>query len=298
MRGFTLIELLIYIAVFSIVVGIFVSIPPTAFKVQLRESAINEVSSQLNFVLQTVQRLVRESSAIIVNDDGNPDNDGLIGSPHSYLVLRMPDSAGLPTDRDPIVIWKDTNDHKIKMKQGIAQSISDLTTDKVVHTNNVLTFTKFTNYPGHDAVEIELKLNFNSDNPQAQVSRTLKTAVGRISAAVFKDHIVPSSNSTYDLGSNTNPWQNLYLAGDFSIENGKVFQPENYGPAGADHRGFMVTYGDPSQKCSDICSYHTGTCTLAIAIVEVAVALRGQQANCNQSFSDQAFPLGGFCFCE
>lgn len=302
MNGFTLIELLIYLAIFSIVVGIFVAIPPTAFRVQLRESAVNEVSSQLNFVLQTIQRLIRESSAVIVNNDGNFNDDTLpIGQAYDYLVLRMPDSGSNPsTDRDPIVIWKETGG-TIKMKQGTSQSESALTTDKVARPNNVLEFTKFTNYPGHDVVEIELTLNFVSDNPEAQISRTLKTAVSRTSTAIFDYHLERPGLAIPipDLGSPSTPWRNLYLAGNFKIEDGEVYQPSNYSNETLKTRGMMVINSGPNQSCNEVCVPHTGKCIYALGLFTFAEtgAVVGQGKDCSAILGPPDYPEGNFCFC-
>src|SRR3989344_6285263 len=93
-NGFTLLELLLYTALFAVIAGSFVAITTIVTRVETREVSSLEVSNQMTFVMQTVQRLVSESSAIIVNADGSADNDSApLGNAYPYLVLRMKDSA-------------------------------------------------------------------------------------------------------------------------------------------------------------------------------------------------------------
>ncbi|MBI4993709.1 prepilin-type N-terminal cleavage/methylation domain-containing protein, partial [Candidatus Wolfebacteria bacterium] len=133
-KGFTLIELLIYTGIFSVVAGLMTGILTTTIKINQREASSNEVTSQLNFVMQTIQRLTKESSIIIVNSTSTDyNNDATIGSPQSRLVLRMKDSGGAPTtDRDPITIYTSSSTIKMSQGSGANQIISDLTSNRVV----------------------------------------------------------------------------------------------------------------------------------------------------------------------
>lgn len=322
-KGFSLTELLIYIAIVAIISGFLVGILTTSTRVEVQQRGVIEVSNQLNFVLQTIQRLVRESSAIMVNcslSESVKDNDivdifgecgalpqgtSLVGSPQPVLRLRMIDSAGRPTDRDPIVIWKEI-DGTIKMRQGISQTESDLTTQKAQDLDNSLTFTKFTNYPGHDVVEISFTLSYNTTNPQAEFKKSLTTAVSRVSTAIFDDSILPDA-SNLDFGTGTNLWRNLYLA-NFKIEDGKIFQPENYGvhPDG-EERGTLVVIADSTQNCFEVCGEHTGSCAMAMGIIidPQNGGLGGFIENCPTRFDTvksvdgtDKYPNGGFCFCN
>jgi type II secretory pathway pseudopilin PulG len=217
-KGFTLVEFLIYTAVFTISAGLLVGILTTTTRIFTQESAGVEVASELNFAMQTIQRLVGESSAIIVNNDGNNDNDATpIGQPYNYLVLRMKDSAGGSTDRDPIVIWKDVATQSIKMQQGRPpnQTTASITTEKVL--TDTLTFKKITSYPGHDTVQIEIILTYNTTAPGGAVSRTLKSAIGRVSAATFDSGLIPGITNTYDIGTSGTGWRNAYLTGVLNL---------------------------------------------------------------------------------
>ena len=63
-KGFTLLEVLIYVTIFAIVLGFLSVILITTTRVEMRESAATEVTQQSSYVVQTIQRLVRESSQI------------------------------------------------------------------------------------------------------------------------------------------------------------------------------------------------------------------------------------------
>src|SRR3989338_5687028 len=113
--GFTLIELIIYIAMFAGASVLLTGMLVTIIKVQNRETSGNDVSIQLTFVLETVNRLVRESSLIegVYETDSNPalclDNDPNNNSACACVnfcsvKLRMPDSA---ENEDPTIISSD-----------------------------------------------------------------------------------------------------------------------------------------------------------------------------------------------
>ena len=319
-KGFSLVELLLYVAIMGVVVGLFAGILNVATRVQVRESAATEVSSQLNFITQTIQRLVRESSAVMVNCSTNPpvnailDNDktddtsecpgiadqtSLIGNPQPVLRLRMKDSAGNPTDRDPIVIWKDAAG-RIKMRQGTGVGLveSDLTTDKVQNPSNELTFAKYANYPGHDVIQINLTLNYNSTNPQSQIVKKVETAVGRVSAATFDSALLPGTG-TLGIGSLTSAWENLFVNNILS----PFKQASNYDGAS---RGLLVVGANVNGVCNDICGSHTdpvdpGRCAGAwrwdTSITPYWVF---RQADCNLPLSPISgiSPGGGICWCK
>src|SRR3989344_109517 len=87
LSAFTLIEILIYTGIFAIVGGMLTGILINATRVEQRESASAEVTSQLNFVMQTIQRLIRESSNIEIE----------AGTATTTLKLRMADATKDPT---------------------------------------------------------------------------------------------------------------------------------------------------------------------------------------------------------
>ncbi|KKQ23398.1 hypothetical protein A2999_00045 [Candidatus Wolfebacteria bacterium RIFCSPLOWO2_01_FULL_38_11] len=219
-KAFTLVELLIYISIFSVVSGLMVGIITSILRVNQRETASAEATAQLNFIHQTISRLVRDSSAIIANStEGDVSNDAMQGTPQSRLVLRMEDSGlDLPNDRDPIVIWKDSATGAIKMSEGTSTPrVSDLTNSKVVADN--LEFTKYSQYPGHDVVSVDIQLTTSSTNPQSVTQRALKFAVARVSAATFDSDLLPGIGNQYDIGSFSGTGWRKILMNDGSNQN-------------------------------------------------------------------------------
>ena len=306
-KGFTVMELLIYVAILVVVMGFFVGILSTSLKVELSESSSNEVANQLNFVTQNIQRLIRESSAVAVGNSSPcssmADSDSAIGSPFPCLKLRMKDSS--VSGQDPIYIWMDSLTGIVKKQSGTGATTEDLSTDKVKDPLNSLSFTKFSNYPGKDIIEINLTLNYNTNNAQAKTKKSITTSTGRVSAATFDSSLVPGSSASLDLGLGNQFWKNLYLK-DYSVEDGKVYQPENYDNIpGATTRGLMaigvpnLNNVQPLIKCEDInnvgiCPEHGLSCTWVLAFTfSSGGALGAYAAQCADDI-----PYGGICFCN
>ncbi len=228
-QGFTLIELLTYVGIFAVVAGLLTGILAITLKVQNRESAAGEVTNQLNFVLQTVQRLVRESS--LIEMDNNPT---------STLKLRMKDQTkGITT------IYLENNAVLIKEKNEVTQveSISNLTSDKVIVDQ--LTFKKFSQPPGHDTVSVDMQMTYNSQNQQSQFSKTLHSAIARVSAATFDSDLLPGADNSYSIGINPNTrWKDISISNLLNIgqlatdpsnaQNGSMY----YNTASSTFRGY------------------------------------------------------------
>jgi len=205
------VELLIYVAVFAIATGLLIGISTTILRVGSRESALTETTGQLNFVMQTISRLTRESSAIIVNATSTDvSNDNQAGLPYSRLILRVKDSSGGVSDRDPIIIWNDNGIVKMSEGSGGNQKTSDLTNALVVADK--LEFTKFTQYPGHDSVAIDIQLTYNSQNPESRITRSLRSAIARVSAATFDSDLTPGSDNNYSIGFGGSRWKNISIS--------------------------------------------------------------------------------------
>ena len=146
----------------------------------------------------------------------------------------MKDSVGNLTDRDPIYIWKDTTSGAIKLAQGSGgnQTINDLTTNKAWNASNALAFTKFSNTPAHDIIQVDLTLNYNTPNPQSAFSKTLSTAIGRVSAATFDSNLIPAGTvGSRNIGQVTQQWENLYLSGNLNVAGNGVVTAAT-GPSG------------------------------------------------------------------
>lgn len=196
-HGFSLLEILIYTAIIGIVGSFFSGILLSVTRIQNQQNASTEVNQQLNFVISNIQRVIRESSYV----------DITAGTVATTLTLKMPDPA-----KDPTVI-KITSG-KVTLQQG-GSSLIDLTTSAV--TVDKLAFLKITNYPGHDSVQIDVTLSHNTSNPQMQFTKSLTSAVARVSAATFDSDIVPGSDNAYDVGLGGARWQDLNLSGEIKI---------------------------------------------------------------------------------
>jgi len=198
--GFSLIELLVYIAILSVVIGFIVTIFITTTKIGVKETSSTEVTSQINYVSQTIQRLVREASVI----------DIPVGTNTSTLKLRTSSSI-----TDPTCIYLSTG--TIKIAQGAFPSGSEnctststnLTSSKVVVDS--LTFTKLTSYPGHDSMAFEIQMSLNTSSTENRSTKVLKSSIARVSAATFDSSLLPGSANTYDVGQSGSYWRRIIL---------------------------------------------------------------------------------------
>lgn len=198
MKAFTLIEVLIYTAITAVVGGLMVGILLTVSQIHQQESASTEVTGQLNFVTQTIGRLIRTASNIEIT----------AGITTSIIKLRMQDST-----KDPTCI--SLVDGVIKLTEGpginpnnCSSAASDLTNSRVIV--NALNFKKFVQYPGHDTVSYDVQMTYNSQNPKAQVQRSLSSGIARVSAATFDSSLLPGA-STYEIGQVGSSWSRVYL---------------------------------------------------------------------------------------
>jgi Tfp pilus assembly protein FimT len=202
-RGFSLAELLIYVGILAVSAGMLTGILQTVTQTQVEESAQNEVSGQLTFAMQTIQRLVRQSSYI----------DMEAGASSQTLQLKMSDS-----DQDPDVSTDDytivyAEDGKIYIKEG-ANAAQSITSDTV--TVDSLSFTKFTQYPAQDIVQIDLALSGTEPVSGQTITRALRSAVSRASAATFDSDLIPGADNTYQVGSSSYKWRDAQFAGSIT----------------------------------------------------------------------------------
>ena len=196
-KGFSLAEVMIYTALVGIA-GVFLNQTLlNVLKLQNSQDASTEVNQQIDFVLKNVQEQVRDSSEIEI--DANTAT--------TTLKLRMADPA-----LDPTTIY--TSGTAVYLKKGTATPLA-LTNDKV--TADQLQFTKVTAYPGHDSVQVNISLSYNTTSTQSAFTKTITSAVARVSAATFDADIVPGTDNTYSVGQTSARWQNLLLSGGAGI---------------------------------------------------------------------------------
>ena len=198
--GFSLIELLVYIAILAVVIGFITAIFVTTTKIGSKETSSTEVTSQISYVSQTIQRIVRESSNVDIPASVNT----------STLKLRTNSSS-----TDPTCIYLSTG--TIKIAQGAFPSGSEnctststnLTNSKVVVDN--LIFTKLISYPGHDSVAFEIQMSLNTSSTENRSTKVLKSSIARVSAATFDSSLLPGSANTYDVGQGGSYWRRIIL---------------------------------------------------------------------------------------
>lgn len=221
-KGFSLIEILIYSTLIAIVGSFLGGILISVTKIQNKQAASTEVNQQLNFVLQNIHRLIRESSAI----------DIPATTPVSSLTLRMEEPLN-----DPTLIY--LSDSAVYLKVGSADPVllTSTTTTKI----DDLKFTRISAFPGHNSVQIDLVMSYNTENPERQFTRSITSAVARVSAATFDSDLIPGATNSYDIGLSSTKWKDLNLSGDLSIAgNANISGETKVGGISGDGSGKVV----------------------------------------------------------
>lgn len=205
-KGFTLVEVLLYATVFAIAASFLVGILVIALRVQNRETASAEVTQQAEFVMQNIQYYVRGSALI--------DLDVPNGQATSTLKLLTTGSS-----TDPTLIYANATKTAIYIKQGSSEAYR-LTNDKVNIGN--FNVTKYENPGGHAIAQIDLTLNYNTSTaPQfSDISKTLRSAIARVSAATFDSNLLPNSSGNLDFGSAAAYWKDAYFSGNVTLPGG------------------------------------------------------------------------------
>lgn len=216
--GFTLVELLIYTAIFIVAAGLLTSVLVITTRIENTEIVSTQVGQELNLVLDNVQRLVRDASLVEKVYEGTDEASAC--TTFCSLKLRMKDSA-----LDPTVIRSTAT--AVYLKQG-AGAETTLTSNHVVINN--LKFTKFDIQGGHATVQVDATLTYNSTSPALQISKTLRSAVGRVSAATFDSDLLPDSTAANrSVGASATSWKNLFLTGLLKLGTFTDPDPTNIG---------------------------------------------------------------------
>ena len=197
--GFSLVELVIYIGIVGITAGILTGVLTTVTTTQVEQSTNNEVSGQLNFAMQTIQRIVQESSLIDI-----PTNTAT-----TTLTLRTKEDGN-----DPTIISLADGVIYVQQGSGSAQAITDTNNGTI----NFLEFKKFTQYPGKDIVQIDIAMSSPQQVQGKTVSRSLRSAVSRASAATFDSDLIPGSDNSYSVGlTPSTRWRDGAFAGNLIV---------------------------------------------------------------------------------
>lgn len=261
-KGFSLLEILIYTGLIALTGMLLSGILISVTRISNQQNASTEVNQQLNFVMQNIQRLVRNSSSI----------DIPAGTATTSLKLRMKAAS-----EDPTLIF--ISGGAVYLSQGTGGTASPLTNNQVVADN--MRFIKISAYPGHDSVQIDLSLSYNTQNPQDAFSKSISSAVARVNAATFDSDMVPGSTNSYDIGLSATRWQDLYLSGSLTAAGTASIASDAYiegnlgvGTSGAPAAKLHVigetkltgVSGDGSGKAVCVKSDgNLGTCSSAVA---------------------------------
>lgn len=220
--GFTLLELLTYVGILSVVSALMVGILTTLVRVQNQSTSLVEVSNQSQFILQTIQRNIRDASAIIVRTNAtstSPANLDTDSSPAEGLALRLKTNT---VTRGTVTIYLDGTTVKMDERndQTLIDTTSSLTNSRVTVTD--LTFKKRSNPPGRDVVLVSLTMSYNTSNPQLSLTRTFESAISHVSAAVFDSDLLPTTANVGVVGSAAAPWSSGYFTNNIITSAGKL----------------------------------------------------------------------------
>lgn len=201
-KGFSLLEIVLYIGIFVIIIGgSLFGILTNVTRVSTREISGSEVSNQLQFAMETVSRLVRESSNV----------ESATTTATTTLKLRMADPL-----LDPTCVFLDNG--VLKLSQGPDASLPQncksestaLTTDKVVVDSALFKRVEFPG--GHDLVAVDFQFS-NTASGASKISRALHSGISRVSAATFDSDLLPNVDNSYEVGfSGAKRWKNISIS--------------------------------------------------------------------------------------
>ncbi len=195
--GFSLIELMVYVGIFAVSAVFLVSILTVVTQVQLKQSSVHELNQQISFVRSTVERFVQTSSLVDMDT----------GTATSTIRLRMASSSV-----DTVLVYASSSILYLEERDSSGNTTVKPLTDSNV-TVDSFSATKYQTPNGFSLVQIDMSLSYNATNPKMQATRTLKTAIARISAAEFDSSVYPNTSGSFDLGTATKNWSNGYFSG-------------------------------------------------------------------------------------
>jgi type II secretory pathway pseudopilin PulG len=225
--GFSLVEVLIYTAIIALSSVFLVGILGTMTKIQTRQVSVNEVNQQISFAGKTIQKLVADSSLI----------DIAPGVATSTLILRMASST-----LDPTKVYASSG--ILYVEQGTSTVFA--VTDSSVKVDN-FTVTKYEPAGGFTVVQVDLAISYNTTNPQSQITKVLKSAISRITAATFDSSLNPNVDNALDLGNAGLRWRSGYFSSNVQIDG-------RLGVGGAPPAGtfYIKTAGDVGYSTSTV----------------------------------------------
>ncbi|MFA6354192.1 MAG: type II secretion system protein [Candidatus Paceibacterota bacterium] len=214
--GFTLLELIIFSAIFAIVAVSFTAILISITGVSIRQTGSSAVNQESQFVMQTIQRYIQESSLIDIKlpsvQTSNPTSTSFtsLSLTTTTLQLVMPTSTTDGGDGTTSTVKIYASLDGVVYLEGRSATPEKLTTNNV--RVDKLEFTKRSNPPsGHDIVDVALTISYNTPDITKKFSQFLQTSISRANAASFDDNLVPISSgvSAYSVGLPGNRWNSI-----------------------------------------------------------------------------------------
>lgn len=187
-NGFTLIELLIFSAIFSLIIGSFITILVVMVSVQSSQSASAEVAQQGQFLVQQIQYYVEGARLVDMPQDAS----------EGTLVLR---ESVASSSFDPTTLTLSSG--TVYLQQGTAGALQPLTSGKVTVSN--LSFVRHYNLNssssafGDDSVSYSFTMSTGM-GVQSEYSNTFQSSVD-VSAPVGKIVLLQQAKAENSTGS-------------------------------------------------------------------------------------------------
>lgn len=194
-KGFTLIELVIFSAIASVTMITFISILIMVLRIQVRQQAVSEVTTQSQFLLQTIQRYVQESSDI---EWAAPL---AINGTTTQVLLRMATDTA-----DNVHIYRDF-DGGVYICQPYGSCTAQRLTSNRVNVTDFY-FTRLDHASSSKVAGVTFTMAYNTSNTSQLFSQFLDFSVARVSASTFTSNVLPSGGSL-GLGASGYAWQHI-----------------------------------------------------------------------------------------
>jgi len=162
--GFSLVEFIIYLAIFSGVVVVLITLLFSTIRGRGDVQTKTEVQQNMRYALSLITQTIHSATAID-------------GTPGASLCLTMSDNAKNPTEFD-------VSNGTLRITEGSgggscppSGTATPITSEKVTVTN--LTFTKISNpAPAKDTIQVNLTIEYKDQgNPQLKFSQNQVTTV-------------------------------------------------------------------------------------------------------------------------
>jgi type II secretory pathway pseudopilin PulG len=166
-EGFTLIELLIFSAIFSLIIGAFITILISITDLQVQQSAGSDVAQQGEFLVQQLQYYIQNARLVDMPQD--------VGT--STLTLRESTSSF-----DPTIFSLATG--TVYLKQGLSGAAQQFTSNKVTVSN--LSFTRHFNLNSSSSAYGVDSVSYSFTMGEAGANQSKYSQTFRSSAAVLQ----------------------------------------------------------------------------------------------------------------